>query len=436
MINYTSQFLRGFKMKYITKVSFSLLVLHLCLGPLLYAQEEFNYLEEKVSNYTLPSLLQNSKNKIVANKAQWSNRRTEILELFKENVYGNLPATTSEIHYETLKINNNALSGKAISKQIRIFFAKDNPDSYMDMVIYLPSKRYKPVPVFVGLNFKGNQSIHTDNTIILSKRHQEFLRLTNAKQKKLIRGEQAERWELDTLISKGFGVVTAYYGDLELDYPEGWKTGVRTTLQNQLGIKPSEWAAISAWAWGLCRMMDYLETDRQIDVRRVTVIGHSRLGKAALWAGANDKRFATVISNNSGEGGVAISRRWFGETVNRINKNFPHWFIEKYKTFNNNVAALPVDQHMLAALIAPRPLYVASATEDLWSDPKGEFLGAKGAESVYHLFNKKGLETNEIPAVNTSVGKTIRYHIRTGKHNILLFDWLQYIDFVNENLSK
>lgn len=398
------------------------------------AQETFNYDESKVGEYTLPSVLTSSNGKIVTNKAEWKQRRTEILNLFQENVYGKIPAKPRNLHFEVQKTDKQALSGKAISKQIRIYFTKSKTNPYMDVILYLPAKTEKPVPVFVGLNFRGNQSIHTDSSIILSEKHPELLKNTKKTLTQLTRGEQAERWEVETLIEKGYGVATAYYGDLELDYPEGWKTGIRTSLQTELSIKPEEWGAISAWAWGLSRIMDYLETDKQVNAGKVIVHGHSRLGKAALWAGANDTRFAAVISNNSGEGGAALARRWFGETTNRINKNFPHWFIAKYKTYNNNAQALPVDQHMLLALIAPRPLYVASATEDLWADPKGEFLSAKNAEPVYALFGKKGLGREEMPSADTSVGETIRYHIRTGKHNILLFDWLQYMDFAEENL--
>lgn len=412
---------------------FALAIFYLPLPSI--GQETFNYDEAKAGKYTLPSLMTSNNATIVSNEKEWKQRRVEILQLFQENVYGKFPRKPQHIHFEIKKINKNALSGKAISKQVRIFFTKGNKGPYMDMLLYLPSNAQKPVPVFAGLNFKGNQSVHTDSTILLSEKQPELLRNTK-KNDPMVRGNQSERWEIETLIEKGFGTATAYYGDLELDYPGGWQSGIRTSLQTELDIKPDEWGAIGAWAWGLSRIMDYLETDKQVDSHKVIVHGHSRLGKAALWAGANDTRFAAVISNNSGEGGAALSRRWFGETTNRINTNFPHWFIAKYKTFNNNVQTLPVDQHMLLALIAPRPLYVASATEDLWADPKGEFLSAKNAEPAYKLFGKNGLGTDEMPPADTSIGKTIRYHIRTGKHNILLFDWLQYMDFVKENLYQ
>jgi len=207
-------------------------------------------------------------------------------------------------------------------------------------------------------------------------------------------------------------------------------------MQSALGIAPEQWGAIGAWAWGLSRILDYLQTDGSINSKKVVLTGHSRLGKAALWAAANDTRFAIVVANESGEGGAALSRRWIGETVKRINTAFPHWFVAHYKQYNDNVLALPVDQHILLALIAPRPLYVASAEEDTWADPKREFLGAKNAEPVYALFGKKGLGVKEMPGVNHPVGETIKYHIRAGKHDMTLYDWQQYLDFADNEFKK
>ncbi len=199
-----------------------------------------------------------------------------------------------------------------------------------------------------------------------------------------------------------------------------------------LSPQPEEWGAIGAWAWGVSQIMDYLEQDKAVDKKKVALVGHSRLGKAALWASASDARFALVVANESGEGGAALSKRLFGETIQNLNDQFPHWFVSNYKKYNNQADSLPVDQHMLLALIAPRPLYIASAEEDLWADPKGEFLSAVNAAPIYKLFGKKGIGKAELPAIHQPVGNTIMYHIRAGKHAITLYDWQQYMKFADK----
>lgn len=396
--------------------------------------------EAKVAAYTLPDPLKAANGKNITSAKDWMNtQRPRTLQLFQEHVYGKFPGKPEGLHFKVNSVDEEALGGKAVRKQITIFFTRAADAPSMEVLLYLPKSAKKPVPVFTGLNFYGNHTVNPDPEITLSTR---WLRNTsdstvvNNRATEAARGMAVKSFPIEEILASGYGLATAYCGDLEPDHNDGWQTGIRNTLKSELGLKEEEWGAIGAWAWGMSRMMDYLETDKDVDAKRVVITGHSRLGKAALWAAANDTRFALVVSNNSGEGGAALARRNFGETTAIINNSFPYWFNPKFKEYNGQADKLPVDQHMLLALMAPRPLYVASAVEDAWADPKGEFLGAKNAEPVYALFGKKGLGVTEVPPVNQPVGETIRYHIRTGGHGMTLYDWQQYITFADQHLVK
>jgi hypothetical protein len=386
--------------------------------------------ESKVPPYILPDPLLMSNGKKVKDASDWNNiQRPYIYQLFEENVYGRYPTQPVAIHFKIRESSDDALNGLATRRQVRIYLHPTDTTIFTDVLIYLPHLK-APAPVFLSLNFNGNQTVNKDPEIFPSQNQTE----TNATSFGSARGSDAY-WHIEDVIAHGYGVATAYYGDFEPDNKDGWKTGIRTTLKDVLKIEPQEWSALGAWAWGMSRIMDYLQQDASIDAKKVVLMGHSRLGKASLWAGASDTRFAIVISNESGEGGAALAKRWFGETVKLINDQFPHWFVAAYKKYNDNTDSLPVDQHMLLALIAPRPLYVASAADDLWADPKGEFLSAVNAGKVYALFGKKGLGTDEMPPVNHPIGNTIRYHIRTGKHGVTLYDWQQYLAFADMQLK-
>ena len=380
-----------------------------------------NYDERSVGSYTLPDPLQRPDGTTITQAKEWENGpRDRVMALFKQNVYGQMPGRPAGLHFAMQRIDTAVLGGKAVRKFVRISFGEGSDAPGMDVMLYLPKNKTK-VPVFVALNY-GNHTISPDATIPLPSRPD--LRPDSST---LTRGTFARRWPLEQLIDAGFGLATANYADLEPDRPTGWQTGIRTTLAHSLGLKPDQWGAIGAWAWGMSRVLDYLETDPAVDVRQIVVQGHSRLGKAALWAGANDRRFALVISNESGEGGAALARRNYGETIGRITSAFPYWFVPQYATYTDRVADLPVDQHELLALVAPRPLYVTSAQEDNWSDPRGEFLGLKAAAPVWALYGYK-VNLGDWPGVDQPVRSgPLGYHVRTGKHDVMPYDWAQYI---------
>jgi len=406
-----------------------------------------NYDEGKVPPYTLPNPLLLADGTPVRDAATWrAKRRPELLEIFSREVYGRTPGgRPAGMHWAVTSVDRAALGGKAVRKEITVWFTAKKDGPKMHLLLYQPpgaAGAHAPWPAFLGLNYNGNNCINPDPGITLAtawiRANPEF-RIVNNRATDGTRGAQASRWTVETVVARGYATATVYYGDLCEDRNEGLTSDVATLFgTNPVERRRSdEWGAIGIWAWGLSRALDCLQSDPEIDAKRVAVHGHSRLGKAALWAGAQDERFAMVISNDSGCGGAALSKRDFGETVERINMSFPFWFAKAFRAYNGRESALPVDQHELLALIAPRPLHVASAEDDRWADPRGEFLAAKNAEPVYALFGQQGLGVAEWPAVNgPALGDALAYHMRTGKHDITPYDWAQYLDFADRVMKK
>ena len=396
--------------------------------------QPINTKESKVPSYTLPDPLLTEAGKVVKNRRQWEKvRRPELMALFETEMFGKMPGKPADMHFKLLSSDAEALGGKATRKEVAVYF--DAAEKvYMVLLMYVPNDRIGPVPAFLGVNFKGNHGTTDDPEVSMPTDQQ--LEGYGPNYKLQERGANAHRWPYEYVISQGYAVVTFSREDVDPDWHDGFKNGVHAVMDKGLERKADSWGTVATWSWGLSRALDYLETDKDIDSRKVAVIGHSRLGKAALWAGAVDQRFALVISNNSGCSGAAISRRQFGEHLLRINTTFPHWFCENYKKYNSKEDTLPFDQHELIAMIAPRPVYVASASSDHWADPKGEMLALANASPVYELYGYEGFHAEELPPVNTPmVTDRMGYHMREGKHNIVLYDWQQYVAFADKYLK-
>ncbi|HEX6925783.1 MAG TPA: hypothetical protein VF167_10135 [Longimicrobiaceae bacterium] len=369
---------------------------------------EFIYDEEAVPEYTLPDPLRKSDGSRITEPEEWEARREEILELFRENVYGRRPGRPDSLWFETLEVDRQALDGAATLRRIAVHSRVEDRHHSFELLLFLPNGVLGRTPVFLLLN--NRPRTNTDPT----------------------RQERSGFWPVEEVIDRGFGIAAIQNNELAPDDSLTYRNGVMQLFE---GVAAGEretdaWAALAAWGWGASRAMDYFETDPDVDATRVAVLGHSRGGKAALWAGAEDPRFSLVISNESGEGGAALARRRFGETVKRITTSFPHWFAPRFAEYADRESNLPVDQHMLIALMAPRAVYVASADEDLWADPRGEFLSLAHASPVFALWGNAIVREDQMPGLEQPVhfGR-LGYHIRRGAHNLTPYDWMRFLDF-------
>ena len=372
-----------------------------------------NYDESKVPAYTLPEVLKTAAGKTVRSVKAWEKtRRPEILGLFADNIYGQMPLNYDSIRYSITHEDKNSMNGKAHLKEVLIEVFNQSKSVRINLVLFIPNNALKPAPAFLLINNRGKEN--TDPTRML----------------------KSEFWPAEVLIDGGYAITALQVNDLAPDNKETFMNGALQLYPEQLNAD-NGMRAIGAWGWGASRVMDYLETDPQIDAKRIALTGHSRGGKASLWAAANDQRFALCISNCSGNTGAALARRQFGERVKVINSAFPHWFNANYKKYNDHEELLPVDQHMLISLIAPRPVYATNASEDLWADPKGTFLSLKNAEEVYALYGLKSKLPGVPPGLNMPIIESpLAYHNREGKHDLTVYDWKQFIKFADYHFGK
>ncbi len=371
---------------------------------------DFIWDETYVPDYQLPDLLTTGDGNQIESAGQWPERRAEILEIFRDQMYGRRPGQPQNLSFNLIEENPDAMSGEATLRRIAIESEHEGRTHEFELTLFLPNNAVGASPLFLLMNNRGLNN--TDPT----------------------RREKSGFWPAEEVVDRGYAIGAIQNNDLAPDDQEEFINGVIRLFEGNVSIEdraPDAWMALAAWGWGASRAMDYFEKDPDIDQEKIALLGHSRGGKASLWAGAEDERFSIVISNESGAGGAALSRRQFGETVEAVNR-FTHWFTENFKAYNDREPDLPIDQHMLISLIAPRAVYVASADEDLWADPRGEFLALSHASPAYALWNHSEIAPDEMPGLNQPLIAGPRgYHVRTGGHNLTPQDWGYFMDFAD-----
>ena len=395
-----------------------------------------NYSEDSVGNYVLPDPLTMSDGQKVKDAKTWTQkRRPELVKLFEEIQFGKMPPRPAGMRFNVFDKGTPAFNGKAIRKQVTVYFTKNTSQYKMDLLIYLPAKTKKAVPLLLNISFAANNQLTDDPGVKTG-----YIWTREGKKIKADEPSRLGKMDIEQFIAAGIGFACVYYGDIEPDFKEGIKYGIRSQYLKPGQTNPAadEWGAISAWAWGLSRAMDYFETDKQVDAKRIALQGASRLGKTVLWTGVHDTRFKLVIASISGEGGAAISKRDYGENIKHITdtSRYYYQFAPNYHSYANKIESLPFDAHMLVALMAPRPLLLQTGDTDYWSDPKGEFLSAVAATPVYKLFGLKGPKTTIMPKANdvSLLMNPLGYYMHSGGHTVLPEDWQLFIRYMRKYL--
>ena len=367
------------------------------------------YDEEKVPKYELPDALTCADGSKVTTREQWSKRRAELLELFAKEMYGRFPQKPEKLSFKVVQEGANALNGTAAMKRVEVRSENRGKEHHFQFVLYTP-KGTQHAPVLVLIDNRTNATTHPAM-------------------------EPGHMWPVEEILARGYATAAVGVWDLAADEPKKFREGVLRLFDD--GNAADAPSALGAWGWGASRVVDYLETDGSVDAKKFALIGFSRGGKCALWTGANEERFGIVYANASGCGGAALNRRRYGETVKAINDRFPHWFCDNFRKYNDRENEIPFDQHELVALIAPRAIYMAGGSEDLWTDPRGCYEAMVAASPVYALFGQQPISSDQMPDVGQQLIAGSRgFHMHAGKHDLGPFDWQKFMDFADRQWER
>lgn len=393
-----------------------------------------NFTQAKAGEVAAPDPLALRNGKRIAKANQWwSRRRPEIFEAFQENQHGRTPGMSVYVREEIFDKATPVFNGLAVRRQATLHLLNAKGSAEIDVATYLPVAAHSDVPVVLNLGFSPNMLMTDDAGV-------KEIQVWSAPGKR-IPGRDARvfgKLDVEAYLRRGVGVALVYYGQIEPDFEGAAPLGVRNLFGMRDGTSrgPDDWGAIGAWAWGASKVLDYLVKEPGVDPKRIVLQGVSRLGKTALWAGAQDPRFAMVIASCSGEGGAALSRRNYGETIAHIEApaGFPYWFAPKWADFAANPASSPVDSDLLLSLIAPRPLLLITASDDAWADPYGEFLAARAASPVWQLLGKRGIADGAYPPLDHVLMGDIAFVTHNGGHGTVPQDTGFVLDFIEKKL--
>ncbi len=374
-----------------------------------------NYTQAAVGVINVPNLLVSAKGKRIETADDWlGTRRPEIRQLLIDNQFGTPPSVASArkpaFRHDYSEQNVSALNGTALRSQSTVTATTELGSHTIDVVQYLPARASGPAPTILMVNFSPNM-LMVDDTGIKETDGWDAGKRIPGRQSRVI-----AKQDIAPYLAQGYGVALVHYAQIEPDFDGGSSLGLRRIYGavDETRRKPDDAGAVATWAEGLSIVREHLALNPRIDGDRIALYGISRLGKAALWAGANDPKFAAVISVCSGEGGGALSRRNYGETIGHVAASFPYWFSPRWNSYAPSPSTSPVDAHMIMAMIAPRPLMIIVGETDAWSDPYGEFLSARLATPVYRLFGKQGVDG--LPALDVATQGDLVYLMHATGH--------------------